>query len=51
MLREYRHIKAYEKEILELREKGLTQHDIGEKLGFTREQIKEYFQRKRKQDR
>ena len=51
MPREYRHIKEYEKEILELREKGLTQRDIGEKLGFTRDQIKEYFHRKHKQDR
>ena len=41
MSREYRHIKQLEKEILELQEKGLTHRDIGERLGFTREQLKE----------
>ena len=51
MSREYRHIKQFEKEILELHEKGLTHRDIGERLGFTREQVKEYFHRKYKQDR
>ncbi len=29
MPREYRHIKQYEKEILELKEKGLTKREIG----------------------
>ena len=51
MSREYRHIKQFEKEILELHEKGLTHRDIGERLGFTREQVKEYFYRKYKQNR
>ena len=38
MPREYRHIKQYEKEIVELREAGLTYREIGEQLGI--EQIK-----------
>ena len=43
MPREYRHISQYEKEILELRELGLTYREIGEKLGFTKIQVKEFF--------
>ena len=35
MPREYRRIKEYEKEILELKEQGLTLRSIGEKYGFT----------------
>ncbi len=45
MPREYRHIKQYEKEILELRAKGLTHREIGEKSGFKKEQIEEFFHR------
>ncbi len=30
MSREYRHISQYEKEIIELRESGLTHREIGE---------------------
>ena len=45
MPREYKHISQYEKEILELREKGLTYREIGEKLGFTKSQIKGFFSR------
>ena len=51
MPREYRHIGQYEKEILELQEQGLTQRQIGERLGFRREQIKEFIRRKREKDR
>lgn len=39
MPREYRHISQYEKEILELKAKGLTKREIGKKLGFTKDQI------------
>ncbi len=42
---EYRHIQQYAKEILELKEKGLTHREIGEKFGFSREQVKEFFKR------
>ena len=45
MARSYRHIQQYEKEILELKKQGLTQREIGERLGFTKKQIKEYFHR------
>lgn len=45
MAREYRHIKIYEKEIIELRKQGLTQGEIAEELGFSKEQIKEFFHR------
>ena len=39
MAREYQHIQMYEKEILELKEKGFTRKEIGERLGLTAEQI------------
>lgn len=45
MPREYRHIKIYEKEILELKEQGYTRKEIGEKLGFTAEQIHDFTKR------
>jgi transposase len=45
MARRYRHIQQYEKEILELKEQGLTQKQIGERLGFTKKQVKEFFHR------
>lgn len=37
MVREYRHIKMYENEILELRNQVLTQREIGEQFGFSRQ--------------
>ena len=45
MPRSYRHIEQYEKEIFELREKGYTNREVGEKLGFTREQIRGFIKR------
>ena len=51
MPREYRHIEQYEKEILKLQEQGFTQRQIGERLGFRKEQIKEFVRRKREKDR
>ncbi len=51
MPREYRHISQYEKEILELRDAGLTYREIGEKLGFSKSQIKEFFVRLRIKER
>ena len=50
MPREYRHIKPYEKEILELKEKGLTNREIGEKFGFSKEQIKGELKRIRRNE-
>ncbi len=45
MPREYRHIKQYEKEILEMKENGATQREIAEKFGFSKEQVKAFFHR------
>ena len=47
MPREYRHIKQYEKEILELGEKGLTYAEIGEHFGIERIKVKKFFERHR----
>ena len=43
MPREYSHIQKYEKEILKLKEKGLTRKEIGDKLGFTSDQIHNFI--------
>ncbi len=45
MAREYRHIQQYEKEILELKQQGLTHREVAEKLGFTRKQVKKFIER------
>ena len=45
MSREYSHIQKYEKEILKLKEKGLTRKEIGDKLGFTSDQIHNFISR------
>jgi len=45
---DYRQIKNYEKEIIELREQGLTQREIGERFGFKKEQVKGFFKRERR---
>ena len=45
MKRSYRHIQQYEKEILELKAQGYTRRQIGEKLGFSSEQIKGFTTR------
>ena len=45
MPREYRQIKQYEKEIIELKSQGLTQREIGERLGYPREKIEDFFRR------
>ncbi len=51
MARKYRHIKMYEKEIIELKEKGLMRKEIGEKLGFTAEQIHGFTKRYNRKQR
>ena len=51
MAREYCHIEQYEKEIMELQKQGLSQGQIGERLGFRKEQIKGFCIRKREKDR
>jgi len=42
---EYKHIKEYEKEILELKEKGVTKREIGERFGFSYEQVHNFISR------
>ena len=51
MPREYRRIKQYEKEILELGEKGLTYAEIGEHFGIERIKVKKFFERHRVKQR
>ena len=46
MPRSYRHIKDYEYEIEELRKEGYTIREIGNKLGFSYKQMRNYFYRK-----
>ena len=45
MPREYRHIEQYEKEIIELKEKGLTKREIGERYGISKDQVKGVLQK------
>ena len=47
MPRNYRHIKEYELELNELRKQGLTENEIGKKLGFSYKQIHNFFYRQR----
>ena len=51
MPRVYRHIEPYQEEILKLKEQGLSHREIGEKLGFSKVQIKEFFKRFRRKER
>lgn len=51
MPRSYRHIQQYEKEINRLISQGLTQREIGEKLGFSREQIHDFLKRQHRKER
>ena len=51
MPRVYRHIEPYQEEILKLKEQGLSHREIGEKLGFSKVQIKEFFKRLRRKER
>ena len=51
MARSYRHIQQYEKEILEMKENGLTHQEIAKRLGFTKEQVKGFVKRQHKKER
>ena len=42
MPREYRHIKMYEREIIELWEQGKSLREIAEMFGFTKEQVQDF---------
>lgn len=43
MAREYQHIRKHEKEIIEMKNKGYTLREIGERLGYTRKQIHNFI--------
>ncbi len=45
MPRGYRHISEYEKEIIKLRNQGLTLNQIGAKLGFSFKQLHNFYTR------
>ena len=45
MPREYKHIKQFEQEILELKSQGYTLRAIGEKFGFTYKQMHNFITR------
>lgn len=45
MPRKYTHIKQYEREMLELKAKGLTLKEIGERYGLTKEQTHDFFKK------
>lgn len=51
MARSYRHIQQYEKELLELKEQGLTVREIGEKYGLSYEQAHDFFKRHNRKQR
>ncbi len=48
MPRGYRHIKEYEKEILELKAQGKTNREISERLGISLKQVKGLINRHNK---
>ena len=48
MKRRYTHIKAQEEQIIELRHAGRTRQEIADKLGLTKEQIKNWINRHNK---
>ena len=52
MPRKYDHMQQYENEILRMREEGMTRREIGEKLGFSKDQIHNFisqYNRKQRQ--
>ena len=51
MPRSYRHIQQHEKELLKLKEEGLTVKAIGERYGLTYEQTHEFFKRYNRKQR
>ena len=45
MPRSYQHIKQYENEIIEMRQRGLTYNKIADNLGMSYEQIRGFFKK------
>ena len=50
MPRSYMHIQEYTEDILKLKEQGLSKREIGEQLGFSKEQIKEFLKRHKRKE-
>ena len=51
MPRKYSHIQEHEKEILKLRDQGMTLRQIGEKLGFTHKEMRGFLTRYNRKQR
>ena len=51
MPRKYTHIKQYEDEILRLKEEGYCYREIGEKTGFTKDEIRGLIKRRNRMSR
>ena len=51
MARSYRHIQEYEEDILRLKAEGWTKREIGEKYGFTYEQVHNFISRHNEKQR
>ena len=51
MPRSYKHIQQYEKEIIELFEKGKSLREIGEQFGFTYKQMRDFKTRYNKKQK
>ena len=51
MSRSYKHIKEYEREILELKAQGKTLREIGKQLGFSYEQVHNFISRHNEKQR
>ena len=51
MSRKYRHIREYETEIISMYNQGLTLREIGNRLGFTHQQMRDFKTRYNKKQR
>ncbi len=51
MPRSYRNIQQYEKEMVELKEEGMTVREIGSRFGLTYEQTHDCFKRRNRKQR
>ena len=51
MPRKYRHISDYEKEIIKMYEQGMSLRRIGERLGFTLKEMRDFKTRYNKKQR
>ena len=51
MPRKYSHIQEYKKEIFEMRDQGMTWREIGEKLGFSKKQMKQFNTRQNRKQK